>query len=92
MPSNRHLGRSASQVAFRRARGLMAELYCKGYHPDRIIHEVINQIAKDIPDIRVTLLTDLSRAVMFTAHRPGTPSVKDIQANKDFAAADNWEA
>lgn len=92
MPANRHLGRSASQVAFRKARAEMAELYHKGYHPNDIIRLVIEKISSMVDEIRAPLLVDMSRAVLFHCHRPGIPNMKEMKANKDFAAADDWEA
>lgn len=88
MPSNRHKGRSASQVAFRKARAEMATLYNKGYHPNEIIRMIVHKLADELPGVCQPLLSDMSRAVLFLANRPGVPNLRDMKANRDFAACD----
>jgi hypothetical protein len=88
MPANRHLGRSASQVAFRKARAEMAELYNKGYSPDQIITEVLAVLARWMPGVEGRVVKDLGWAILVTSPRPGVPNINDIRATRDFAVCD----
>lgn len=91
MPANRHLGRSASQVAFRKARAEMAELYNKGYSPEETIKGVIGELMRWMPDVKATTLTDMAKAILFVTPRPGVPNLHDMRATRDFAACDMSE-
>jgi hypothetical protein len=83
MPSNRNLGRSAAQRAFRIVGGELSTLYNKGYSAHDIMEQTHLLLSKfGLPE-RSNIRSRLCVALWNLAPRASRPSIEDMLANRE---------